>query len=141
MRHADVPAVERIYRHHNPAEGDPSWRHRVELALSNPTDTVALIGEHDGRAMGYLVGEKRVWEFGSAPSGWIFAVGVDPAVAMGGLGSMLRDAAIERFRGLGVRSVRTMVRHDDVPVLTFFRSGGFRAGPYVELEIDLEEET
>jgi ribosomal protein S18 acetylase RimI-like enzyme len=116
MQEGDLHAVERIYRLHEPSASEPSWRRRVGLALSNPEDKVALVGERDGETLGYLVGEKRVWEFGSAPSGWIFAIGVDPAVEKSGLGSKLRDAAIERFRTLGVRSVRTMVRKDDVPV-------------------------
>jgi hypothetical protein len=28
-----------------------------------------------------------------------------------------------------------MVRRTDVPVLTFFRTNGFAAGPYVQLEL------
>jgi len=31
--------------------------------------------------------------------------------------------------------VRTMVRRNNVPVLTFFRTNGFAAGPYVQLEL------
>lgn len=43
-----------------------------------------------------------------------------------------------RFRDLGVSRVRTMVRRNDVPVLSFFRSSRFVGGPYVQLERDLD---
>jgi hypothetical protein len=36
-----------------------------------------------------------------------------------------------------VARVRTMVRRADVPVLSFFRSNGFFAGSFVQLELDL----
>ena len=31
-----------------------------------------------------------------------------------------------------------MVRRADVPVLSFFRAGGFVGGPYAQLELELE---
>ena len=35
------------------------------------------------------------------------------------------------------RSVRTMVRRDDIRVLRFFRNAGFAHGPYTELEMEV----
>ena len=37
-----------------------------------------LVAEQGGRFAGYILGEVRAWEFGSPPSGWIFAFGVEP---------------------------------------------------------------
>jgi hypothetical protein len=42
-----------------------------------------------------------------------------------------------KFKTLGIHTVRTMVRKDDVNVLSFFRASGFRAGPFVEMELQL----
>ena len=42
--------------------------------------------------------------------------------------SALLDEACRRFRALACRTVRTMVRRNDVPVLTFFRANGFAGG-------------
>ncbi len=154
MLAGDLDAVERIYRMHEhmhehmhqhmhqrmhrarePAE---RWRERVVTMLERGDGIVALVGvDAEDRVSGYLIGEIRVWEFGSPAAGWIFALGVDRACAQKGLGSLLRHQAIARFRELGADSVRTMVRRDDVAVLRFFRNGGFRAGPYVELELPL----
>ena len=90
---------------------------------------------------GYLFGEIRAVEFGSESCGWVFAVGVDPGFLRGGAATALLDSACQRFRDAGVKTVRTMVRRNDVPVLSFFRSRGFHGGPYVQLELELEEET
>jgi ribosomal protein S18 acetylase RimI-like enzyme len=138
LRARDVAAVERIYRAHvEPGRAEPpgAVRARLAEALAAPR-AIALAGvDEAGRVVGYLLADVRRWEFGSEPAGWIFALGVDQAVARHGLGRMLLDAAVARFAAAGVHTVRTMVRRDDVPVLRFFRSGHFTAGPYQELEL------
>jgi ribosomal protein S18 acetylase RimI-like enzyme len=95
---------------------------------------VGLGAEIDGRLVGYLLGEVRAFEFGSEPCGWVFAVGIDEGHRRRGLASKLLGAASERFRELKVETVRTMVRRNDIPVLSFFRRNGFVGGPYVQLE-------
>jgi len=95
----------------------------------------------DGEAMvGYLLGEVRAFEFGSEPCGWVFGVGVDPRLLRGGVASLLLAEGCRRFRRAGVRRVRTMVRRNNVPVLAFFRSNGFEAGTFAQLELGLEEQ-
>ena len=89
---------------------------------------------------GFLLAEVRAVEFGSEPCGWVFAVGVDEGAERRGIASALLGAAQRRFAGAGVRQIRTMVRRRDVPLLSFFRASGFVGGPYVQLELDLEEE-
>ena len=86
---------------------------------------------------GYLLGEVRAFEFGSEPCGWVFAVGVDPAAARMGIASELLAEACRRFQAGGIRTVRTMVDRDSVPVLAFFRSNGFVGGRFFQLERNL----
>jgi ribosomal protein S18 acetylase RimI-like enzyme len=96
---------------------------------------VALVAEDDrGDVSGFLLGEVRAWEFGSERCGWVFSVAVRPGVERGGTATRLCEAAVRRFGALGVRVVRTMVRRNDVPMLALFRSLGFRAGPFSEME-------
>ncbi len=113
------------------------WRKLLEeYAGGDPQGgRVALVAaDEDGSVRGYLFGEVRAWEFGSERCGWIFSVAVSPDHERSGLATRLCREAAERFGALGVEMVRTMVRRNDVPMLALFRSMGFRAGPFSELE-------
>jgi ribosomal protein S18 acetylase RimI-like enzyme len=108
------------------ANGKSVKRHRFFLVCA------------DGDTMlGFIIGEVRSWEFGSPPCGWIFAIGVRNDVRQGGVGNTLFEAICERFRKQGVGKVRTMLARDDRLVMSFFRSQGMMAGPFVQLEKDL----
>jgi len=96
---------------------------------------VGLAAELDGALVGFLFGDIRAFEFGSEPCGWILEVGVDPRVTRAGIASALLDEGCRRLRAAGVSTIRTMVRRNNVPVLTFFRTNGFVGGPYVQLEL------
>ena len=99
-------------------------------------DRVGLVAvdKPGGRVVGFLLAQVRAFEFGSEPCGWIYAVGVHPDRARGGTATRLFHEARRLLKERGVALVRTMVRRDDVPTLTFFRHCGFAAGPYVEME-------
>lgn len=87
--------------------------------------------------LGFIIGEVRAWEFGSPPCGWIFAVGVRGNTRQGGVGHILLEALNERFRKAGVTKVRTMLARDDTLIMSFFRSQGMMAGPFIQFEKDL----
>jgi GNAT superfamily N-acetyltransferase len=93
-----------------------------------------LVAELQGCIEGFVVGEVRAWEFGSPPCGWIFAIQVRPRGRLKGVGTQLFDALCERFRRTGVVKVRTMLARDNTTILSFFRSQGMMAGPFIELE-------
>ncbi len=88
--------------------------------------------------VGFIIGEIRAWEFGSEPCGWVFALSVEPKVRLAGVGSALFAAISDEFRKAGVSKMRTMVARDSRLPLQFFRSEGMMAGPYIQLEKDLE---
>jgi len=89
--------------------------------------------------LGLIAGEVRGWEFGSEPCGWIFAVSVDSEHREQGIGERLFTAICDEFRGAGITKIRTMVRRQDVLNMSFFRSEGMMAGPYTQLELNLDE--
>jgi len=97
-----------------------------------------LIAETGERIAGFIVGETRVWEFGSPPCGWVFAVNVAADLREHGIGSRLLEEIAGRFRATGVDTVRTMVSRSDTLNLAFFRAHGMTAGPYIELEKRLD---
>lgn len=140
LRRADLAEVVRIHALHTGTRAPAYWEavlrrvrregEALEVALVAPSAT--------GRGLaGFLVGEVRAFEFGSEACGWVFAIGVDPDRRRAGVASALLDAADERFRRAGVERARTMVRRNDVPLLALFRSHGWRGGPFVQLERDL----
>lgn len=97
---------------------------------------VAVVG---GRVRGFIIGEVRDWEYGSTPCGWVFAIDVDPGFRLAGIGSRLLSAVCASFRRAGVTKVRTMLARDNTLVLSFFRSQGMMAGPFIPLEMDLRD--
>ena len=97
-----------------------------------------LVAEAAGRIEGFVIGEVRDWEFGSPRCGWVFAISVRPKARLAGIGSRLLEAICDGFRRLGVTKVRTMLARDNRLILSFFRSQGMMAAPFIPLEIDLE---
>ncbi|PWB65738.1 MAG: N-acetyltransferase [Bradyrhizobiaceae bacterium] len=102
-----------------------------------------LVAEPDAAAartplLGFIIGEVRAWEFGSAPCGWVFGLAVDPDRRLEGVGEKLFEAISAEFRKAGMDKMRTMVARDNLLPLRFFRGEGMMAGPYIQLEKDLE---
>jgi len=98
---------------------------------------VAEDSGEEHRILGFAIGEIRAWEFGSTPCGWVFALSVEPGVREEGVGEALLRHMSDGFRRAGVRKLRTMVRHRNHLLLSFFRSEGLKAGPYLQLEKEL----
>ena len=98
-----------------------------------------LVAEtQDQKVIGFIFGEIRAWEFGSAPCGWVLALSVAPDARLHGVGEALFEAISAEFKKAGVDKMRTMVARDNRLHLLFFRGEGMMAGPYIELEKDLE---
>jgi len=91
----------------------------------------------DRHAVGFIIGEVRAWEFGSAPCGWVFALSVEPESRLHGVGSAMLKAISNEFKKAGVSKMRTMVARNSQLPSVFFRSEGMMAGPYIQLEKDL----
>ncbi len=89
--------------------------------------------------LGYIVGEVRTWEFGSEPCGWVFAFSVEPDTRQQGIGEKLFAAISEEFKQAGIGTMRTMVARQNQLHMAFFRSEGMVAGPYIQLEMDLDD--
>ncbi len=93
----------------------------------------------DRELLGFIVGEVRGWEFGSEPCGWIFAFSVDPQNRQQGVGEQLFQAIATAFKAAGIATMRTMVARQNRLHMAFFRSEGMVAGPYIQLEMDIED--
>lgn len=89
--------------------------------------------------LGYIVGEVRGWEFGSEPCGWIFAFSVEPGTRQQGVGEHLFQAMSRAFKSAGITTMRTMVARQNQLHMAFFRSEGMVAGPYIQLEMEIDD--
>ncbi len=98
-----------------------------------------LVGKSaDDELVGFIVGEIRAWEFGSPPCGWVIALNVTADQRQQGIGTMLFDALCAEMKKDGATTIRTMVLSNDKVNLSFFRGEGLSAGPYIELERQLD---
>lgn len=121
------------------------WRDIFErYAMRRAEERFFLVAETmDAEAefpiLGFIVGEVRAWEFGSRPCGWVFAFSVDPEMRLHGVGEQLFGAISAEFKSAGITTMRTMVARRNHLLMAFFRSEGMVAGPYIQLEMGLDE--
>jgi GNAT superfamily N-acetyltransferase len=104
------------------------------------SERIFLVAESgaDKRVLGFIIGEIRAWEFGSTPCGWVFALSVEPEMRLQSVATELFEAISSEFKKAGVTKMRTMVARDAPLPMLFFRSEGMMAGPYLQLEKDLD---
>jgi ribosomal protein S18 acetylase RimI-like enzyme len=133
-RGADLPAVIALDAEITGVAKATYWRERFDWYVGRQPDRFFLVAEREEEMLGFIVGEVRAWEFGSPPSGWIFAIHIRPGARLHGLGTLLFDEICMRFRNAGVSHVRTMIAKDAHLLLSFFRSLGLMGGPFIELE-------
>ncbi len=138
VRRADLPAIVALDARVTGIEKPDYWRALFRrYGDAAQAERQFLVADAGARVVGFVIGEVRDWEFGSAPCGWVFAIDVDPTARLTGIGTGLLAAICAGFRRAGVRKVRTMLARDNTLILSFFRSQGMMAGPFIPLEMDL----
>ncbi len=134
---SDVPSVVKLDARITGIDKADYWVDMFER-YGKREDRYFLIAEDpEGTLVGFIIGEVRAWEFGSPPSGWVFALGVDPDARLMKVGSTLFDAICVCLNKSGVDTVRTMLARDDELNMAFFRSQGMMGGPFIQLEMGL----
>lgn len=137
----DIPAVSALDAVITSLAKEPHWQILFEHSRAHPAGHFFLVATSPGktgRLLGFIVGEIRAWEFGSEPCGWVYALGVAPGARGIGVGKVLLDAIASEFRRLGMSKMRTMVAKQSALPMMFFRAEGMMAGPYIQLERNLE---
>ena len=142
IRPATLPDVQHVIRLDAQITAVPKPKYWIELFEhygTEGTDHFFLVAVSNNELLGFIIGEVRAWEFGSPPCGWIFTIAVAPNTRLGGIGTALFDAICGEFRKVKVSKIRTMIARDSQLILSFFRSQGMMAGPFTELEKELDE--
>jgi len=115
------------------------WSKKLELP--NPRYPLScLVAEHEGKVIGFIVGEVSGWEFGVPDTiGWISTIGVDPAYQHRGVARKLSQEFIRNLKAIGVSIIYTLVNWGDWDLLKFFRAMGFtRGGDMINLELKID---
>jgi len=136
---ADLPALIKLDEEVTGLAKPKYWKNIFTRSGGRPRSSrLLLVAENENRIEGFIIGEIRAWEFGEPPCGWVFAIQVRPKTRLKGIGTRLFDALCDAFRRAEVTKVRTMMARDNHLVLSFFRSQGMMAGPFIELETALD---
>ncbi len=138
VRQGDLPEVIAIDATVTGLEKRSYWRSIYQrYGAAAEAGRQFLVADAGGRVVGFVIGEVRDWEFGSKPCGWVFAIDVDPEARLARVGTRLLEEICAAFRRAGVRTVRTMLSRDNTLILSFFRSQGMMAGPFIPLEMEI----
>lgn len=98
-------------------------------ARASDTRSVFLVAQRDDATLAaFTVGtiEPEVPIFWIPECGWIHDLWVEPPDRRHGLASRMTDAAVERFRALGVAQVRLHTASFNAAAGALFESAGFR---------------
>ncbi|MBI3091778.1 MAG: GNAT family N-acetyltransferase [Candidatus Tectomicrobia bacterium] len=112
------------------------WKNKI-IIYSGLDPGACLVAEADGKVIGFLLGERKDWEFGAPQSGWIEILGIDPGYQGKGIGHLLAAAIIEHFKKSQITKVQTMVERDAENLLAYFRSLGFAEGSLINFSKDI----
>ena len=113
------------------------WKIKLDLVQMRP-QLAALVAEHEGRVVGFILGGASRWEYGVPENvGWIDTIGVDPAFQRLGVAKRLFMEMIEVLKEQGVTSMNTFVKRRDWKMLKFFEGLGFTPGDMTNLELDI----
>ena len=96
-RDSDLPSVIALDAENTGIPKASYWKDRFDWYAGRQPDRFFLVAERDTTLVGFIVGEVRAWEFGSPPSGWVFALGVSESARLAGLGTMLFEGNLGIF--------------------------------------------
>ena len=134
---ADLPAVVSLDERITGVERRAFWSHIDAQRAAGNTLTV-LVAKRGGKIIGYAMGEVRAWPVRAPACGWIYAIGVDKGHRLQRTASALMVELVARFKAQGCGAVRTIIDVDDHLLMSFLRSQGMTAGPFVELEMAID---
>jgi ribosomal protein S18 acetylase RimI-like enzyme len=114
------------------------WNELIRQRATNETLFI-LVAKNRGKIVGYAMGEVRSWPVRAPACGWLYAIGVEKEHRLHKAASALMLELMARFKKCGVKAIRTVIDVDDHLLMSFLRSFGMTAGPFVELEMTLPE--
>ncbi|OBI40139.1 GNAT family acetyltransferase [Mycobacterium kyorinense] len=131
---ADADAMNRVYVRCGmvPAPVDAIWNnHRHAPAVTY----LIAVRDDDGAVVGTVTGVDHELLFSDPERGSsIWALAVDPAAALPGVGAALTQAMAERFRSEGRAYLDLSVAHDNAAAIALYEKLGFRRIPVMAIK-------
>jgi len=132
---------ERIEKEHNLKDPE-RMEYLKETAiyhLQHGDPLMNLGAEIDGRLVGFVFAEIRLWEFGRGEkTGWIKVLGIDPEYQARGIGRRLGETLLGHFKRKNIKKIRTLVDWYTGDLISYFKSLGFNMLNMIPLEKELK---
>lgn len=93
---------------------------------SNPAESLALVADLAGRAVGYVLGGIQPDSTTGEPQGYFWDLFVLPPLRRNGIGRALQQAAEQAFAGAGLRKVKIWSGLHNEGALRLAESAGFK---------------
>ena len=120
------------------AERMASLKETSIYQLQHGDPLLSLGAEIDGKMVGFIFGEIKIWEFGRGEkTGWIKVLGVDREYQGRGVGQKLGETLLSHFQKKNVKKVRTLVDWYEGDLISYFKSLGFNMLSMVPLEKEI----
>jgi ribosomal protein S18 acetylase RimI-like enzyme len=120
------------------AERMASLKETAVYQLQHGEPLLNLGAEIDGKLVGFIFGEIKIWEFGRGETtGWIKVLGVDREYQGMGIGHKLGETLLNHFQKKNVKKVRTLVDWYEGDLISYFKSLGFKMLSMLPLEKEL----
>lgn len=139
----DIVRIEEKIEKERNLEGKERLEYLRETAtyhLQHGDPLMNLGAEIDGKLVGFIFAETRLWEFGRGEkTGWIKVLGVDPEYQGRGIGRKMGEMLLSHFKRKDIKKVRTLVEWHEGNLISYFKSLGFDMLNMIPLEKELEK--
>jgi flavin-dependent dehydrogenase/ribosomal protein S18 acetylase RimI-like enzyme len=136
VRRMTVRDIDAVMRIDEKITGQPHavfFESTAAESIAREPQACLIAEDRDGRVIGFLLAGTRGWAYGVERYGWLDAIGVDPDAQGQGISRMLLDELVTYLKGIGVKSLQTIVNWNDGGLVDYFRANGFERAEFVNL--------
>ena len=136
MKEGDVDSIVNIDEKVTGTRRSDYYERKVASMLDRKGSiATSLVGDYDGRVVGFVMGNVYTGEFGiPQTTASLDTIGIDPDYAGQGVGTLLMEEFVRHVSTAGVTSIQTLVDWGDTSLMKFFNRSGFVPSKTLNLE-------